>query len=195
MTEFHTRDTFKAGLISQGQTTVPAPTQPTDAATKAYADSVLPTGMISPFAGSTAPAGWLLCDGLAVSRTTYSALFAVCGVAYGVGNGSSTFNLPDLKGRIPVGYYTGLLWANAMGKQGGEDVHILTTAEMPGHTHPVEMAPGTGAFRQDGAQMGGANNRFALAEGGAYMYAMPTGGGQPHNNNQFHTITQYIIKT
>ena len=58
---------------------------------------VLPTGTIVPYAGATAPDGFLLCDGSAVSRTTYSALFSVIGTTYGEGDGNSTFNLPDLE--------------------------------------------------------------------------------------------------
>src|SRR5215469_16888224 len=56
-----------------------------------------PTGSFIPFAGATAPSGWLMCDGSAVSRTTYSALYAVIGTAYGAGDGSTTFNLPDMQ--------------------------------------------------------------------------------------------------
>lgn len=63
----------------------------------------IPTGTLHAFAGATAPLGYLLCDGTAVSRTTYASLFAVVGTTYGSGNGSTTFNLPDLRGRVPVG--------------------------------------------------------------------------------------------
>jgi hypothetical protein len=66
----------------------------------------VPTGMLAPFAGSSAPIGWLLCDGSAISRTTYSTLFAVIGTTYGTGNGSTTFNVPDLRSRVPVGLGT-----------------------------------------------------------------------------------------
>lgn len=65
-----------------------------------------PTGLISPFAGSSAPTGWLICDGSAVSRATYSSLFSVIADSYGVGDGSTTFNLPNLKNRIPIGLDT-----------------------------------------------------------------------------------------
>lgn len=61
------------------------------------------TGAYMPFAGASAPSGYLLCDGSAVSRSTYSGLFAVCGTTYGIGDGSTTFNLPDLRGFIPAG--------------------------------------------------------------------------------------------
>lgn len=65
--------------------------------------STIPVGMISPYAGASAPADWLLCDGSAVSRTTYAALFAVTSTAYGAGDGSTTFNVPDLRGRAVAG--------------------------------------------------------------------------------------------
>ena len=63
----------------------------------------IPSGAVLPFAGTAAPAGWLLCYGQAVSRTTYAALFNALGTAYGAGDGSTTFNLPDLRGRVPGG--------------------------------------------------------------------------------------------
>ena len=66
--------------------------------------AIAPTGTITQYAGPTAPSGYLLCDGSAVSRTTYSDLFAICGTLYGAGDGSTTFNVPDLRGRTSVGY-------------------------------------------------------------------------------------------
>lgn len=81
----------------------------TQKAVKAYIDALggqtflVPTGAIMPYGGSSAPANFLLCDGAAVSRATYSILFGIIGTAFGVGDGSSTFNLPNLKNRIPMG--------------------------------------------------------------------------------------------
>lgn len=63
----------------------------------------LPSGSLQMFAGTTAPSGWIMCDGSAISRTTYAALFAVVGTTYGVGDGSTTFNLPDLRGEFVRG--------------------------------------------------------------------------------------------
>lgn len=60
--------------------------------------SVIPPGTIAPFGGGTVPAGWMLCDGTAISRTTYSALFAAVSTTYGIGDGASTFNLPNAQG-------------------------------------------------------------------------------------------------
>lgn len=81
-----------------------APTQPLHAATKQYVDSVggqqTPAGSIGYFIGSTAPLGWLECNGAAISRTTYAALFAIIGIKYGAGDGINTFNLPDFRGEF-----------------------------------------------------------------------------------------------
>ncbi len=64
---------------------------------------LLAPGIVLPFAGSVEPTGWLLCFGQAVSRTTYAALFNAIGTTYGAGDGSTTFNVPDLRGRVPAG--------------------------------------------------------------------------------------------
>lgn len=90
-------------------------------------------GTIFMYAGSTAPTGYLLCDGSNVSRTTYAKLFDAIGVMYGAGNGSTTFALPDLKGRIVIGVSS----THNQGNKGGEETHTLTSAEMPSHTHTV----------------------------------------------------------
>jgi microcystin-dependent protein len=85
----------------------------TQKAVRAYVDALggqtylVPTGGILPYAGSAAPANFLLCDGSAVSRTTYATLFGVISTTFGVGNGSTTFNLPDLRNRVPMGAGTG----------------------------------------------------------------------------------------
>ena len=65
--------------------------------------TVLPAGILLPFGGSSSPTGWLLCDGQAVSRTTYSDLFDIIGTTFGIGDGSSTFNVPDMRGNFPLG--------------------------------------------------------------------------------------------
>lgn len=96
---------------------------------------LVPSGVVSPFAGSAAPTGWLLCDGSAVSRSTYSALFSVVGTTYGTGNGSTTFNLPNLKGRVPVGLDGTQTEFDNLNESGGAKAVTLTTAEMPSHNH------------------------------------------------------------
>lgn len=108
----------------------------------------VPIGVVSAFAGSTAPAGWLMAGGQAISRSVYSGLFAVIGTTYGVGDGSTTFNLPDLRGRTIAGEDDmGGTAANrltaggsgitgtTLGATGGAETHTLTEAQMPSHTH------------------------------------------------------------
>lgn len=64
---------------------------------------IVPSGTVVPYGGTSAPGGWQLCDDTALSRTTYARLFAIIGTAYGTGDGSSTFNVPDLRDRVPLG--------------------------------------------------------------------------------------------
>jgi microcystin-dependent protein len=115
-----------------------------DLTTATGANVVSPTGTITFFGGSAAPTGWLICDGSAISRATYSTLFGVISTNYGAGDGSTTFNLPDLRGRVPVG------WAAAGGHTdvsalGNNDLVALgnrrpkhrTSLSDPGHNHGV----------------------------------------------------------
>lgn len=80
-------------------------------------------GMITQYAGTTAPSGYLLCQGQAVSRVTYADLFSVIGIKYGAGNGSSTFNLPDLRSKFPAGYNPSASSFDELGKTGGSSNH------------------------------------------------------------------------
>ncbi|MCF7918090.1 tail fiber protein, partial [Candidatus Gracilibacteria bacterium] len=98
----------------------------------------MPTGTVLPFAGSSAPSGWLLCDGSAVSRTTYASLFTTISTTYGTGDGSTTFNVPDLRGRTPIGAGQGSGLTNrTLGATGGEESHALSTAELSSHSHTL----------------------------------------------------------
>jgi microcystin-dependent protein len=92
-----------------------------------------PAGVISQFAGSSAPTGYLLCEGQSVSTTTYSDLFAAIGYSYG-GSGSS-FVIPNLKGRIPVGRDATQTEFDALGESGGAKTVTLSTDQMPSHSH------------------------------------------------------------
>lgn len=92
-----------------------------------------PAGIIMPFAGTVAPENYLFCDGSAVSRTTYATLYAVIGDTFGAGDGSTTFNLPDLSGRVPLG----VSMSHALGTTGGSETVTLTESELPAHVHVV----------------------------------------------------------
>jgi microcystin-dependent protein len=112
-------------------------------------NSIVPSGALMPFAGSTAPTGWLLCFGQTLSRTTYPDLFSVVGTTYNTGGEAGTdFRLPDMRGRVPAGEDDmGGTAANritsagsgingaALGATGGTQNHTLTSSEMPSHTH------------------------------------------------------------
>lgn len=96
---------------------------------------VAPVGSIMIWAGSSAPTGWLLCDGTAYTTSAYPALYAVIGTTYGTGIG---FLVPNLKGKIPVGLDATQTQFDARGETGGEKTHTITTAEVPAHTHSVD---------------------------------------------------------
>lgn len=174
----------------------------------------LPAGSIIPWAGANAPVNWLLCDGSAVSRSTYSSLFAVIGTAYGAGNGTTTFNLPDLRGRIPVGRNGGSF--GTLGATGGVETVTLTEAQMPSHTHTQNahnhtQNPHTHNLRRgnDGtarieeiAYSSGGNPQtsnvgvFSTTATNNETTAtnQNTGGGEAHTNVQPYQVVNYIIK-
>lgn len=151
--------------------------------------ALVPAGTISMFAGGTAPATYALCQGQALSRVTNSVLFAAIGITYGVGDGSTTFNVPNIRGRVPVGLDAAQTEFNALGKIGGAKNHTLVVAEMPPHKHPMTM----------GASNGTGSNRFAQANAPTSLIAETdigsTGGGLPHNNLPPYLTINYIIKT
>lgn len=148
----------------------------------------LPAGVVAPFAGATAPTGWLLCYGQAVSRTTYAALFAAIGTTYGAGDSSTTFNLPDLRGRVAAGKdnmggaaANRLTTAGAgidgatLGTAGGSQTNTLTTSHMPAHNHGVSD-PGHGhGASQDGHSHNIQNVGFVRSAAG-YGLAAPGSG-------------------
>lgn len=149
-------------------------------------------GSIKGWGGAAVPAGWLDCNGAAVSRSTYSALFAEIGTAYGAGDGATTFNLPDLRGRALLGAGTGSgLTARARGATGGAETHPLTGAETGPHTH----GPGDGASNFVVQQSGVGPNDYP---GGAQLRPAAAtasgGGGSAHNNMQPFGVAFYIIK-
>lgn len=154
------------------------------------------TGDLKPTAVTTAPTGWLFCDGSEVDRTTYSALFTAIGTAYGTGNGTTTFNLPDLGDRVAVGVSNTI----SRGDTGGAKTHTLGTSEMPAHAHPGSTAaylpiqnvgPNT-AYQRIG-QAG-----YTASDGiqaGVGLAIASQGGGVAHNNMQPYVGINWLIKT
>jgi len=160
------------------------------------AASLSPAGGIQAYAGSSSPTGWLICDGSAVSRTTYSDLFAAISTTYGVGDGSTTFNLPDISGRVIAGKEsTATLLTSGgsgvdgatLGATGGAEEHTLTEAEMPSHTHTQNYRPNT-APRSSGSTDTTSPAATTPQTGSA-------GGDEAHNNVQPTIILNWIIKT
>jgi microcystin-dependent protein len=157
----------------------------------------VPIGAVSDYAGSSAPTGWLLCYGQAVSRTTYASLFTAISTTYGTGDGSTTFNLPDCRGRVAAGKddmggssanrltdQTGGLNGDTLGATGGSETHTLTTAQMPAHTHTVAVAIGA-ALPSGGGSAGSATSSNTTSSS--------TGGDGAHNNVQPTIIFNKII--
>ena len=150
-----------------------------------------PTGSITIYAGATAPTGYLICDGTAISRNTYADLFNVIGTSYGTGDGSTTFNLPNLKSRIPVGLDSSDTSFNTLGKTGGEKTHTLTIEEMPSHNHKL-----CGALTGEIKNITNSGNHWAqtTTEWQNETFITNTGGGQAHNIMQPYLVLNYIIK-
>lgn len=162
-----------------------------------FASISAPPGTVNMYAGAAAPSGWLICNGGEVNRSTFAALFAVIGTTYGAGNGTTTFNLPNMTNRYPLGVGT-----QAIGAAGGSSTSgstVLTEAQMPSHTHTgttnfigdhthtyqLEDLSGTGT----GGPGFSFNNRFVTGNTGAaggHSHSFTTngtGGSQGHDHS------------
>lgn len=168
-------------------------------------DAIVPIGAVLPFYGSRPPKNWLLCYGQEVSRTEYKALFDVIGTSTGGGNGSTTFNVPDLRGKVIYGQgqseFTLITGANV-----GETHHTLTVNEMPSHGHDIVDSNN----QNSNWRAGKANIDIGWndASGKGYTYAMSTGitvadrrpyaknvgGGQPFPIRPRGSVASMIIR-
>lgn len=168
----------------------------------------VPTGAILPFGGAAAPVGYLLCDGTAVSRTGYADLFSLLSTTYGAGNGTTTFNVPDLRGRFPLGAGAGSgLTARTRGTAAGDEEHTLTEAELATHNHdvgahvhdlksftynvPANDTPALPMINQTGGSAGTITTEGAS---GATNTA-DTGSGTAFSLMNPFLVVQFIIKT
>lgn len=155
-------------------------------------------GIIVLYPATPIPLGWYICDGRSISKLSHLALFNVLGYKYG--GQDDWFNLPDIRGRVPVGLDANQTDFNNLGKKAGAKTHQLTTQEMPSHGHSIG-----GAGSQSGVtspaliptntnDSGGGNNRFYLAQSPGPIKAYDNGGNQPHNILQPYITMTYIIK-
>lgn len=149
-------------------------------------------GEIKLFCGSSTPLGWLVCDGSAVSRTTYSALFSVIGTTYGSGDGSTTFNLPDFRGRTAIGVGNGDATGHTnhtLGQKSGEETHRLTASEsgLPEH---YNYGDAKYANYGSGSSVG---SIILWGEGTAGLHANAQDAQYAHNNMQPYLAVNHII--
>jgi microcystin-dependent protein len=181
---------------------------------------VIPPGTIVMTGRNTAPVGWLICDGAAVDRTLFAALYAAIGNTFGPGNGTTTFNLPDMRGRVAAGVGTGTgggasgtgavsggaaLAAVALAGWFGTNSVVLDASQIPAHTHPI-TDPGHSHGQNGGTggpnstelalgtfdTMGNASNTDSATTG---ITVNNTGGGGSHTNLQPTVGLNFIIRT
>lgn len=171
-----------------------------------------PVGAVIDYAGVTEPQGWLFCYGQAISRTTYAALFTAISTTYGSGDGSTTFNVPDLRGRVVAGQddmggssanrLTSPLNGDTLGAAGGSESHTLTSAEMPvhshgvndpGHSHGVTSSGSPTQFQGPGGGWGGNVAGGSTGAAATGISIQNAGSGGAHNNVQPTFILNKII--
>jgi microcystin-dependent protein len=160
----------------------------------------VPTGTVVAFAASSPPSGWLVCNGAAVSRTTYAALFGVLGTTYGAGDGSTTFNLPDLRGEfvrgldLGRGVDSGRVLGSAQASQNLAHTHTASTASAGAHSHTTgeAVAPGGGSISYGPGER---TTTTTTSSDGAHTHTVTvnsSGGSEARPRN---VALVYIIKT
>jgi microcystin-dependent protein len=154
-------------------------------------------GQIMIFCGNFAPRGWAFCNGQLMSIAENDALFALIGTTYG-GDGQSTFALPDLRGRVPVGTGQGPGLPNiTIGQVGGSENVTLLTNNLPAHNHNVTIGVNTANGDESNPTTFLANSNNAYAEEGDSLLGgvsiQPTGGSQPISVRNPYLGVNYII--
>jgi microcystin-dependent protein len=159
----------------------------------------IPTATIVPWSSASVPSGFLECNGAAVSRTTYATLFGIVGTTYGAGDGSSTFNVPDLQDNVPVGKSNnkslastgGANTVTSTGNVGGSTANAtLSTSQLAAHPHPIANLPNTGPVSGAGiiTSINTPNGRSPNASP-ATWYGGPQGSGSGHSHNMSATFS------
>lgn len=157
-----------------------------------FTSGIIPPGVTLPYAGTNAPNGWLLCYGQAVSRTSYSGLFAAIGVTYGNGDGSTTFNLPDCRGRAVFGkdnmggVAANRVTAGVSGITGTTLGAVGGSEAMHGHTHTVTGTTNIGHTHGSSTISGSADS------GGAHIHTVAIGYT---DNNMLYSDQRYMVRS
>ena len=167
-------------------------------------------GIVKIFGGNFAPQGWMFCDGSLLAISQYDALYTLLGTTYG-GDGISTFGLPDLRSRIPLGGGQGAAPGTqpiGLGEMQGEEMHTLTSQELPTHNHYVlvsdtnssqSAATGNSIMSTQGSTASGSFVGTAGFNNATPNVALnqatigPAGGAQPHENRQPYLAVNYVI--
>ena len=185
-------------LVQNFQAIIQALASDVDAA---IGQSIYNPGDLKISASSAVPTGWLQCDGSAVSRTTYANLFAALDTIWGNGDGSSTFNLPDYRGRTIVGSGSGTgLTARTLASHGGEEAHQLSANELAEHFHTfgVDQTQNTSASGGSvfiGGNAGDPTPFFGQSSYGGTIETSNVGANQAHNTMQPFAVCTVLVKT
>lgn len=171
-----------------------------DTLLKTALNAICPVGSVLDYGGTAAPSLWLLCYGQAIDRTTYADLFTAIGTTYGAGDGVTTFNVPDIRGRVVAGQddmggssanrltgTPGGVDGDTLGASGGAETHTLVTGEMPSHNHDVPTYT-----TSSGTTDRPISSNLVNLSGESWTTGS-TGGGSAHNNVQPTIILNKII--